>query len=172
MNRSVNDGYKYSVQKDMLPLLGDERAAGTFLDIVAGAAGVDKEDILGTDLFLYCRGRGVVWGANGEYLSSPKLDDLQCTFANLQGFLAGGHPNTISVYAAVSYTHLDVYKRQVSFPTIQFLQQCRYVHHVGAAALDVRYTAILATVPQVERRQAGDPAGVRYALEWCVVVSL
>ena len=99
MNRSVNDGYKYSVQKDMLPLLGDERAAGTFLDIVAGAAEVDKEDILGTDLFLYCRGRGVVWGANGEYLSSPKLDDLQCTFANLQGFLAGGHPNTISVYA-------------------------------------------------------------------------
>ena len=99
MNRSVNDGYKYSIQKDMLPLLGDERAAGTFLDIVAGAAGVDKEDILGTDLFLYCRGRGVVWGANGEYLSSPKLDDLQCTFANLQGFLAGGHPNTISVYA-------------------------------------------------------------------------
>ena len=51
MNRSVNDGYKYSVQKDMLPLLGDERAAGTFLDIVAGAAEVDKEDILGTDLF-------------------------------------------------------------------------------------------------------------------------
>ena len=42
MNRSVNDGYKYSVQKDMLPLLGDERAAGTFLDIVAGAAGWTK----------------------------------------------------------------------------------------------------------------------------------
>ena len=99
MNRSVNDGYKYSIQKDMLPLLGDERAAGTFLDIVAGAAGVEKENILGTDLDLYCRGRGVVWGAGGEYLSSPKLDDLQCTFANLQGFLAGGHPNTISVYA-------------------------------------------------------------------------
>lgn len=99
MNRSVNDGYKYGIQKDMLPLLGDERAVGTFLDIVAGAAGVDKENILGTDLYLYCRGRGVIWGAGGEYLSSPKLDDLQCTFANLQGFLAGGHPNTISVYA-------------------------------------------------------------------------
>ena len=66
MNRSVNDGYKYSIQKDMLPLLGDERAAGTFLDIVASAAGVEKENILGTDLYLYCRGRGVVWGAGGE----------------------------------------------------------------------------------------------------------
>ena len=99
MNRDVNDGYKYSVQKDMLPLLGDETAAGTFMDLVAENAGVKKEDILGTDLFLYCRSRGVVWGAHGEYVSSPKLDDLQCTYANLQGFLQGGHPDTASVYA-------------------------------------------------------------------------
>ncbi len=71
MNRSVNDGYKYSVQKDMLPLLGDSARQGTFLDIVAGAAGVDKEDILGTDLFLYCRGRGVVWGPTGNIFLRP-----------------------------------------------------------------------------------------------------
>ena len=99
MNRAVNDGYKYSIQKDMLPLLGDETAKGCFMDIVAEAAGVKKEEILGSDLFLYCRQEGTVWGAHGEYVSSPKLDDLQCTFANLQGFLQGGHPNTISVYA-------------------------------------------------------------------------
>ena len=36
----------------MLPLLGDETAAGTFMDLVAENAGVKKEDILGTDLFL------------------------------------------------------------------------------------------------------------------------
>lgn len=99
MNRAVNDGYKYSIQKDMLPLLGDETARGCFMDLVAEAAGVKKEEILGSDLFLYCRQEGTVWGAHGEYVSSPKLDDLQCTFANLQGFLRGGHPNTISVYA-------------------------------------------------------------------------
>ena len=99
MNRAVNDGYHYSAQKDMLPLLGDETAKGKFMDLIAQTAGVRKEDILGTDLFLYCRSQGVIWGLNGEYLSSPKLDDLQCTFANLQGFLSGGHPNTISVYA-------------------------------------------------------------------------
>ena len=69
------------------------------MDLVAENAGVKKEDILGTDLFLYCRSRGAVWGAHEEYVSSPKLDDLQCTYANLQGFLQGGHPDTASVYA-------------------------------------------------------------------------
>lgn len=60
----------------------------------------------------------------------------------------------------------------VSFPTIQFLQQCRYVHHVGAPALDVRHSAVLATVPQIEHRQSCDPAGIRDALEWCIGVCL
>ena len=60
----------------------------------------------------------------------------------------------------------------VSFPTIQFLQQCRYVHHVGTTTFNVGHTSILATVPQIEHRQSCDPAGVRDALEWCVGVCL
>lgn len=88
MDRSVNDGHKYSIQNDMRPLLGDERASGQFMRIVADAAGVAAEDILGSDLFLYCRGRGTVWGASNEYISTPKLDDLQCAYAVLQAFLA------------------------------------------------------------------------------------
>ena len=99
MNRAVNEGYRYSVQKDMLPLLGDERAKGTLAEIVSEAAGVCPEDILGSDLFLYCRQTGTVWGAHGEYVSAPRLDDLQCAYAALRAFLQGGHPNTISVYA-------------------------------------------------------------------------
>ena len=99
MNRSVNDGYQYSIQKDMLPLLGDETAKGKMMELVAEELGVAPEDILGTDLFLYCREQGTIWGVNGEYVSSPKLDDLQCTFANLQGFLMGDNQNTLSVYA-------------------------------------------------------------------------
>lgn len=88
MDRSLNDGHKYSIQNDMRPLLGDERSKGQFMRIVADAADVEEGDILGSDLFLYCRGRGTVWGASNEYLSAPKLDDLQCAYALLQGFLA------------------------------------------------------------------------------------
>ena len=52
MNREANSGYKYNVQKDMLPLYGLESAKGSFFKTVAEAAGVKEEDILGHDLFL------------------------------------------------------------------------------------------------------------------------
>ena len=55
MNRGVNDGYKYNMQKDMLPVYGDASAYGTFRKLLAGEAKVAEEDILGTDLFLYNR---------------------------------------------------------------------------------------------------------------------
>ncbi len=89
MNREVNDGYKYNAQKDMLPLYGDIQAKGTFMKQVAEAAGVKEEEILGHDLFLYNRQKGCIWGAEGEFISSSRLDDLQCAFASLKGLLAG-----------------------------------------------------------------------------------
>ena len=55
MNREANDGYKYNAQKDMLPLYGAFTAKGTFMKLIADAAGVEESDILGQDLFLYNR---------------------------------------------------------------------------------------------------------------------
>lgn len=89
MNREVNDGYKYNAQKDMLPIYGDITAKGTFLKTIAATAKVEEEQILGHDLFLYNRQPGVIWGASEEFISSGRLDDLQCAFASLQGFLQG-----------------------------------------------------------------------------------
>lgn len=119
MNRAVNEeGYRYSIQRDMLPLLGDERAKGKFMQIVADAAGVRPEEILGSDLFLYCRGAGTIWGAEEEYVSSPKLDDLQCTFADLKGFLRGSHPNTVSVYAVFDNEEVGSSTKQGAMSTV------------------------------------------------------
>lgn len=61
MNRGVNDGYKFNIQKDLLPLYGDGGSAGTFMKVIAEAAGVDVRDIMGHDLFLY-RGCAAAFG--------------------------------------------------------------------------------------------------------------
>lgn len=98
MNREANNGYKYNAQKDMLPLYGMFEAKGTFLKTVAGAAGVAEEEILGHDLYLYNRQEPSVWGADEEFLSAPRLDDLQCAFASLKGFLAGAHQAHLAVH--------------------------------------------------------------------------
>ena len=88
MNREANDGYKYNAQKDMLPLYGTLTAKGTFMKTIADAAGIKELDILGHDLFLYNRQKASVWGTSNEFISCGRLDDLQCAFASLKGFLA------------------------------------------------------------------------------------
>ena len=101
MNREVNDGYKYNAQKDLLPLFGDIAAKDTFMKTIAEAAGVKEENILGHDLFLYNREKGSVWGANEEYVSIGRLDDLQCAFSSLKGFLAGERKEYIAVHCVL-----------------------------------------------------------------------
>ncbi len=100
MNRQVNDGIAYNKQVDMLPLFSLETGGKLTLNkLVAEDLGVKEEDILGTDLFLYNRMTPSIWGAKQEFVSSPRLDDLQCAYTSLQGFLRGGNEGTVSVYA-------------------------------------------------------------------------
>ena len=100
MNRESDDGYKYNAQVDLLPILGDENTMGNLMKCIAESAGVQKENIVGSDLFLYNRQKGTFWGMNEEFIASTKLDDLQCAFASLKGFLANCENTTnIPVYA-------------------------------------------------------------------------
>ncbi len=87
MNREANDGYKYNAQNDMLPIFGDEKATDGFFDLIAKEAGVKKGDILGHDLFLYNRVRPTFWGANEEFIASSRLDDQECVYCSLDGFV-------------------------------------------------------------------------------------
>ena len=95
MNRAANDGVKLLANVDTLPLLG----CGTpdLRSIAAEAAGVQPEQILGHDLFLYLRGRGTVLGAAQELIAAPKLDDLECAFALTEGFLHAAPSRAIPV---------------------------------------------------------------------------
>ena len=92
MDRSVNDGWKFNVQRDLLPLLGEQpengaRGEDLWLSLLAAEAGVAPEDILDGDLFLYNRMKTAFPGLNGEYIASGRLDDLQCAYASLTGLL-------------------------------------------------------------------------------------
>ena len=112
MNREVNDGYKYNVQKDMLPLFSDKEGKGRFMETVAEAAEVKTEDILGHDLFLYDRTPGTLWGVNEEFVSAPRLDDLQCAFSSMEGFMQGNREESISVHCVLDNEEVGSSTRQ------------------------------------------------------------
>ena len=68
MNREMNKGVEYNVQTDMLPLYAMEKEGNTLQELIAREAGIDAEEILGSDLFLYNREKGRVFGADGEFI--------------------------------------------------------------------------------------------------------
>ena len=102
MNRTVNDGVKLNPAVDTLPLWGSSAAAGTFRKTIAEAAGVKQEDILGSDLYLYNRMPGCIWGVRQEYLSAPRLDDLECVYGGVralqQAAPAANHADVLAVF--------------------------------------------------------------------------
>lgn len=91
MNRDMNKGVEYNPQTDMLPLYAGIEKKDSFMEEVAQAAGVKKEEILGSDLFLYVRETGKTFGADGEFICAPRLDDLECAFALTEGIIRGGN---------------------------------------------------------------------------------
>ncbi|MCF0237054.1 MAG: M18 family aminopeptidase, partial [Sphaerochaetaceae bacterium] len=88
-NRDINKGYEYKVQKDMLPILsmGDQDNKGQLRSLVSENLEVEESSILDMELFLYNRMAGSIWGANDEFFSCPRIDDLQCAYSSLKAFV-------------------------------------------------------------------------------------
>ena len=99
MNRKINDGFTFNKQIDMVPLLGSGTLEkGAFRRMVAEQAGVAEAEVLGSDLYLYNRMAPTVWGAENEFLSAGRLDDLECAWATLQGLLQGKNEKSVQLW--------------------------------------------------------------------------
>lgn len=101
MNREANNGVSYNPQKDLQPLFAVGNTDRTLLEIIAEQTGVKKEDIISHDLFLYNRMLGTIWGADKEFVSSARLDDLQCAFASMEGLLRAQNHESIAVHCVM-----------------------------------------------------------------------
>lgn len=130
MNRAVNDGYKFNAQVDMLPLFGECLDKGAFLQCIAEAAGVTADSILDTDLFLYNRMKGTFTGLNEEFICSGRLDDQQCAFSSLKGFLAATPKNSVAVHCVYDNEEVGSGTKQGAMST--FLKDV--LHRINASA--------------------------------------
>ena len=86
-NHDLNNGMKYNPQVDLQPIFGGK--GGNLKEVLAAEAGVKAEDILDADLVLATREKAVRMGLNGEYFMSGRIDDLECAYTTLWGFLQG-----------------------------------------------------------------------------------
>lgn len=139
MNRAANDGYKYNQQVDMLPLMAlDMESKDPLQDLLAQELKVEKETILSYDLFLYARDKGRVWGLNNDFIACSRIDDLECTYCELQAFLeADIKPNAINV--ACFFDNEEVGSRTRQGAASTFLYDCLQRLNQSLGFNDSRY---------------------------------
>lgn len=122
MNRTANDGQKYQVQTDLMPLIGSGQKDFSIRKLVAEELHVEENAIHAMDLSLYNRMDGSVWGADNEFISCPRLDDLQCAFASVKALTETCHPDILAAAAIFDNEEVGSQSRQGASST--FLKDC------------------------------------------------
>ena len=101
MNREMNTNLNLNPQVDMLPLVSLNKEYSLF-----------TEDVLSHDLFLYNKEKGLVWGKDKEFVSSPKLDDLECAYASVVAIKDQEPNNNLNI--AVVFNNEEVGSRSTT----------------------------------------------------------
>lgn len=104
-NREVNNGVKIDKQNDVLPVISlinkNFEREGYLERIILEKTGIKKEDIIDFDLYLYATEKGCLLGANEEFMSSPKIDNLASVYIGLIGLLeAEENQDRINIFVA------------------------------------------------------------------------
>ncbi len=79
MSSDANKGHEYNIQRELAPLYGMSDPKEGF--------GKEIGENLGYDMYLYNRMKGTIWGKDEEFLSAPRLDDLECAFCITEAFI-------------------------------------------------------------------------------------
>ncbi|MCL2351019.1 MAG: M18 family aminopeptidase [Firmicutes bacterium] len=91
LNKELNEGYKYD-KREMKPVLalvsGEMESGGRLERLLRRELGGDAE-ILDFELFLYDSEKGCLFGADDEFVSSARLDDLWMVWAGLEALTNG-----------------------------------------------------------------------------------
>lgn len=117
-NREINKGFAFNNQVDMLPIFsaGNLKEAD-FDNMIAKELGIEPEAILAKDLYLVNRQKAAFIGFDNELISSGRLDDLECVYTSLRGFVEAENKNHINVFAVFDNEEVGSVTKQGAMST-------------------------------------------------------
>ena len=98
LNKSINDGFKYNPAVDLSPILEE---GFDLEEHIANQIGIDKAQIISRDLFLYNSTVTTLGGVNDELIYSAQIDNLECAYGTLEGFMESRDDESILVYGSL-----------------------------------------------------------------------
>ena len=112
-NRKVNDGVPINPQKELSPLLACIKSPlenqNYLAEIIARELNISPDAILDFDLSLYDTEKGCLIGANGEFISCARLDNLSMIHAGMEGLFTS--PNINATQMMVCFDNEEVGSR-------------------------------------------------------------
>ena len=117
-NREINKGFAFNNQVDMLPVFSaGNLSEADFYKMLAKELGVKPEAILAKDLYLVNRQKAAVIGYDNELISSGRLDDLECVYTSLLGFIEAMNNDHINVFAVFDNEEVGSVTKQGAMST-------------------------------------------------------
>ncbi|MBQ6218023.1 MAG: M18 family aminopeptidase [Erysipelotrichaceae bacterium] len=110
LSRTREEG-KIEVGKEMYPIitLGEDFDLNEYL---SSKLHCDKDDILGFDLYVVPCEKGYVWGKDEEFFTSNHIDNLECAYTTLMGFIDNFHDDNINIYCSFDNEEVGSRTRQ------------------------------------------------------------
>ncbi len=116
MNRAVNKGIELNKQIDLLPLISMVNDSlekdNLLIKTISKELGVNADDILDFDLYLYEFNKGNIIGLNNEFVSSSRLDDLEMLHAAFSAFLSSNTTHGTNVLVCFDNEELGSQTKQ------------------------------------------------------------
>ena len=121
MNREVNKGVELNKQTDMLPTLGlavedvlpaEQRKTDYFLTFLADELSVKKEDILDFELTIFCKEEPQYIGLKDDFISSPRLDNLNSCAALVSGIIDAKRTEGLNMIALFDHEEIGSRSKQ------------------------------------------------------------
>lgn len=117
-NREINKGFAFNNQVDMLPVFSAGNLSEADFDkMLAKELGVKPEAIIAKDLYLVNRQKATVIGYDNELISSGRLDDLECVYTSLLGFIEAMNNDHINVFAVFDNEEVGSVTKQGAMST-------------------------------------------------------
>lgn len=98
-NDNANENLNLNDQIDMTPILALKKYNDPIKELIKKELHFkNKEEICDYDLFLYSTSTPKYFGLNDEFILSPRIDDLTCTYGALKSFLDANKNNNINIF--------------------------------------------------------------------------
>ncbi len=132
LNRKVNEEGALNVRADLCPLMSAGRVGQGGLDgLLARELDLAPQALLAYDLIVCNRQHGLVWGAENEFVSAPRLDNLQGTYAALEGFVGAGEGRAVPMLCCMDNEEVGSRTRKGALSSFMVGTIERVAHALG-----------------------------------------